>query len=238
VREVQGVMQGFVSDTLDPEQLGRVKLRMPTLDQDYVSGWAFVASPMSGPSRGFFYSPEVGDEVLVAFEHGNIDHPYVIGYLYNGRQKPPESELTNRVILTPGGNTLRFEDKDGEKKIVLRTSAGMVLEMDEKGQKVTLSDAGGETITLSVKDGQILIDAGSKAIVNAPKIELVQGSTEPVILGNILSNYLDNILNTALVTHLHAGQMCLGILPVTPAPPSTPIPPATAVIKSQRVTTG
>jgi uncharacterized protein involved in type VI secretion and phage assembly len=238
MREVQGVVHGFIKDTKDPDKLGRVKLRLPMLDPDYESGWVPIASPMSGDSRGFFFSPEVDDEVVVAFDNGHIDHPYVIGFLYNGSQKPPETELKNRVILTPGGNTLRFEDKDGAKKIVLKTSAGFLLEMDEQAKKITLSDAGSEVMTFTAQDGKIKIEAGMKVVINAPAIELEEGATHPVVFGDSLVNYLDNTLKIALDTHLHVGQLALGILPVTPMKPAVPVPPATSAINSLKVKTG
>jgi len=238
VREVQGVIHGIVKDTADPAKLGRVKLQLPTLDTDYESGWVPVATPMAGPSRGFFFSPEIGDEVLVAFDNGHIDLPYVIGFLYNGSQKPPETELKNRVILTPGGNTLRFEDKDGAKKVILKTDSSFVLEMDENAKKITLSDAGSETITITANDSKIKIEAGAKVVINAPQIELEENAAHPVVFGDSLVNYLDNILKIAIDTHMHPGQMALGILPVTPMIPAVPVPPATTAINSVKVKTG
>lgn len=238
MREVQGVIHGFIKDTADPSSLGRVQLRLPTLDADYQSSWVPIATPMAGPSRGFFFSPEVGDEVLVAFDNGQIDHPYVIGFLYNGSQKPPETELKNRVILTPGGNTLRFEDKDGAKKVILKTDAGFVLEMDEQANKITLSDAGSEVITLTAQDGKIKIEAGAKVVINAPQIELEENASHPVVFGDLLQNYLDNMMKIAFDSHIHPGEMALGILPVTPAPPVPPMPPATTAINSVQVKTG
>ena len=238
MREVQGVIHGIVKDTADPAKLGRVKLQLPTLDTDYESGWVPVATPMAGPSRGFFFSPEIGDEVLVAFDNGHIDLPYVIGFLYNGSQKPPETELKNRVILTPGGNTLRFEDKDGAKKVILKTDSSFVLEMDENAKKITLSDAGSETITITANDSKIKIEAGAKVVINAPQIELEENAAHPVVFGDSLVNYLDNILKIAIDTHMHPGQMALGILPVTPMIPAVPVPPATTAINSVKVKTG
>jgi uncharacterized protein involved in type VI secretion and phage assembly len=241
MRDQNGVLRAIVRDTRDPSDLGRVKLNIPSFDPNYLTGWVPIASPMTGPSRGFFYSPEVGDEALLAFDNGEIDHPYVIGFLYNGQQKPPETERKNRVILTPGGNTLRFEDKDDAKKVILKTSGGYVLEMDESedAQKISLSDASGESITLTVQDGKIKIQAESKVVVEAPKVELVdEGATHPLVFGDVLLRYLDTTLNTALQTHLHPGQMALGILPVTPAPPVVPFPQATSAINSQKATTG
>lgn len=240
MRGQNGVLRAIVRDTRDPENLGRVRLSIPTFDPNYLTGWVPIASPMTGGSRGFFYSPEVGDEALLAFDNGQIDHPYVIGFLYNGQQKPPETERKNRVILTPGGNTLRFEDKDGAKKVILKTAVGYVLEMDEEAKKISLSDADGESITLTVDDGKIKIEAGSKVVIQAPKVELVdEGATHPLVFGDNLLDYLNNHLNVDLHSHTHPGQMALGIFPVTPM---TPIPlsirSAPDSINSDKATTG
>jgi phage baseplate assembly protein gpV len=180
----------------------------------------------------------VDDEVLVAFDNGQIDHPYVIGFLYNGSQNPPETELKNRVILTPGGNTLRFEDKDGDKKVILKTEAGFVLEMDENNKKITLSDAGSEIITITSQDSKIKIEAGAKVVINAPQIELEENASHPVVFGDILQNYLDNMMKVVFDAHMHPGEMALGIFPITPAPPVPPMPPATTAINSVQVKTG
>jgi len=147
MREIKGVVQGFVESTDDKEGLGRVKLSFPWLDQSYQTEWVQIAWPMSGGSRGFFFSPEKGDEVLVGFDNGNFDHPYVIGFLHNGKQKPPEKERKNRVILTPGGHTLRFEDKDGEKKVILKSSDGLQVTLDDQKKSIELT-GGGRILTM------------------------------------------------------------------------------------------
>lgn len=85
-----GVVIGIVTNNRDPDGLHRVKLRFPWLGAEDESNWARVATPMAGPGRGFYALPEVDDEVLVAFDHGNVDHPYVVGSLWNGQDAPPE----------------------------------------------------------------------------------------------------------------------------------------------------
>ena len=68
---------------------------------------------MAGPSRGQFYSPEVGDEALVAFEHGDFDHPFVVGFLWNGVDQPPESDRKKRVIVSVSGHRITLDDSPG-----------------------------------------------------------------------------------------------------------------------------
>jgi len=87
---LNGVVTGVVTDVDDPQKIGRVKVQFEWLADDYVSDWARVAMPGAGPSRGMVWMPEVGDEVLVAFEHGDPRRPIVIGGLWNGTDTPPE----------------------------------------------------------------------------------------------------------------------------------------------------
>ena len=87
-----GVAGAIVTDNMDPDMLGRVKVRFPWLDSDSAvddTYWARLVVPMTGSGRGSWYLPEVGDEVLVAFEHGDIRRPIVIGGFWNGSNQPP-----------------------------------------------------------------------------------------------------------------------------------------------------
>ncbi|ETX05496.1 MAG: hypothetical protein ETSY2_22635, partial [Candidatus Entotheonella gemina] len=88
---VYGMVVAGVTNNQDPEGLGRVKVKFPWLSDRDESHWARIAMPMAGPERGFYFLPEVDDEVLVAFEHGLIEWPYVLGALWNGKDTPPES---------------------------------------------------------------------------------------------------------------------------------------------------
>ncbi|WP_435210111.1 phage baseplate assembly protein V [Streptomyces sp. bgisy034] len=87
-----GVVIGIVRNNRDPQGLGRVKVELPWLADGTLTDWARVAVPMAGPGTGFFFLPEPDDEVLVAFEHGNPEVPYVVGALWNGKDRPPVTE--------------------------------------------------------------------------------------------------------------------------------------------------
>ncbi|GGK00714.1 type IV secretion protein Rhs [Streptomyces camponoticapitis] len=82
-----GLVSGTVTDTQDPEGSGRVKVRFPWLSDEYASDWARTAQS-GGTSGGEAFIPEVGDEVLVGFEHGHLDRPFVLAGLYNGKDRP------------------------------------------------------------------------------------------------------------------------------------------------------
>jgi uncharacterized protein involved in type VI secretion and phage assembly len=154
MRTVPGVVTGIVKRVDDPKRLGRVQLGFPWLNPSYRTDWAPIAAPLTGKSRGAFFMPEIEDEVLVSFEHGSFDHPFIVGFLWNGEHKPPETDLKNRVILTPGGHTLRFEDGNA-KKIILRSSRGheVVLDDSPAGQTITVKTRGGQSLVLDDKAG-------------------------------------------------------------------------------------
>ena len=110
--------------------------------------------------------PEVDDEVLIAFAHGHFDHPYVIGFLWNGVDTPPETDTQMRVIKTPGDHELRFEDQPGAKKIVIRSSSGHEITLDDSptGQSVSISTAVGLSIVLDDKLQSIELKGGGRTL--------------------------------------------------------------------------
>src|SRR5215469_7546777 len=113
MRRMDGVAIGIVKE-IDPRE-GRIKVEFPWMKPVVRSAWAPVASLIAGKERGAYFMPEIDDEVLVAFEHADFDHPFIVGFLWNGVDKAPETTNKNRVIKTPGGHQLRFEDGGGKK---------------------------------------------------------------------------------------------------------------------------
>lgn len=184
---IYGVVPGVVKGVEDPEKRGRLEVRFPWLsDEDKAhASWARVATMMSGPDRGSWFMPEPDDEVLVAFEHGDPQEPYVIGYLWNGQDKPPitgSDPFTKvRRLKTVSGHQMDFDDRDNKEKVVVTTHGEHLLEMidappTEKGIKVTskgghvahLDDTAlGKGITVTTKAGhEIHMDdlAASQAV--------------------------------------------------------------------------
>jgi len=152
MKQYNGVVIGIVKE-IDPT-LGRIKVDFPLLKPPQRSNWAPVASLLGGKKRGVFFMPEIDDEVLLAFDQGDFDHPYVLGFLWNGADPSPESNGKNRVIVTPGGHTLRFEDSDGEKRTILRSSGGQEIILDDKDQSIQLRGGGR---ALLMKDDKVQI---------------------------------------------------------------------------------
>jgi len=154
----QGVVVGVVTNNKDPENRHRVKVRFPWLDADNESNWARVASVMAGGGRGAYFLPEVDDEVLVAFEHGCIDYPYVIGALWNGTDKPPESNEDglnkHRTIHSRSGHVIRLNDKSGEEtiEVIDRTGSNKLI-ISAKDNTITIEAQ--SDITITSKTGKL-----------------------------------------------------------------------------------
>jgi uncharacterized protein involved in type VI secretion and phage assembly len=161
---MRGMTIGIVTSLDDPEGQGHVGLKFPGMAGDLRSARARVATPLAGSARGAWLMPEVGDEVLVAFEGGHLEVPYVIGSLWNGVDLPPETDPKHRIIRTPGGHELRFEDTEGAKRVVLTTSAGFTVEMDDSAKTITLKTPGQLSVTLSDADDSVEVRGGGRAV--------------------------------------------------------------------------
>lgn len=177
--EQKGVAVATVADNEDPEKQGRVKLSYPWRESDKDSDWARVATPMSGSKYGAYFLPEVGDAVLVAFKNGDIHHPYVIGSLWTGKQKPPEDNASGdndkRVIKSRKGHSVEFDDNKSEAKVKIETEAGHKIVMNDKSgsEKITIEDkSGSNTITMDSAKGEISISGDKKISLSAKKVNI------------------------------------------------------------------
>ena len=170
-KPIPGVVQAIVTNAKDPEKLCRVKVKFPWLSDTYESDWVRTVQVSAGNGYGSVVVPEVGDEVLVAFEHGDLRRPYLIGGLFNGQDRPPEGtvptidESSGKVIrrdfFSRTGHRLSFTEKEGSAEgILLKTSDGKyVLEMSKTNHKITLSAEGEIEIDATGSPGNITIKA-------------------------------------------------------------------------------
>jgi uncharacterized protein involved in type VI secretion and phage assembly len=201
-RGAPGVVVATVSDVKDPLESGRVKLKFPWLSEEYVSDWARTVQLGAGKDRGATIVPEVNDEVLVAFERGDMRRPYVIGSLYNGMDKPKpgpvplvdsgSGAVNRRSMVSRRGHRIDLLDQDGKKEgIVVRSGDDKVrIEMDSTGMKITVHSDG--TVLVEGPKG-VVVDAGTgKLELKGQSIELtakagvkVDGGTGPV---NVATN--------------------------------------------------
>jgi uncharacterized protein involved in type VI secretion and phage assembly len=154
-----GVVIGVVCNLDDPEGQARVKVRYPWLtDEEHVhSGWAPIVRPMGGKERGHFFMPELDDEALIGFEHGDFSHPFILGFLHNGVDLPPDDDIDNKVrrIKTVSGHILEFDDRGGRERVLLKTQGGHLLEMKDAEGTIEIKTDLGTSITLSDEPSQI-----------------------------------------------------------------------------------
>ena len=144
----KGVEVGTVVDVNDPNGEGRIRVDFPWMGGENKLYWAPVATLMSGGSRGSWFMPEVGDEVLVAFEQEDVEHPFVIGFLWNGKDKPPETSSHKRLLKSVKGHTILLDDSDGGEKIEITTGQGLKITMDDTNSSIQLN-GGGRIVELS-----------------------------------------------------------------------------------------
>ncbi|WP_448266108.1 VgrG-related protein [Nostoc sp. DSM 114159] len=188
------LLVGIVTDNKDPEAWGRVKVKFPTLTEEHTSDWARVVAVGAGQNRGFDCLPEVNDEVLVGFEHGDIHRPYVIGGVWNGKDAPPEKvrdSVTNgvrlRTIKTRVGHTLQFVEEDkGTSKTGIRveTKDGHKIYLNDSQRCIEIETKGGHRIkmddmakSVSVKStGNMSLDARGNIDISATGTITVKGA--------------------------------------------------------------
>lgn len=191
----QTLLVGIVTDNEDPKGLGRVKVKFPTLTEEHASNWARVVTIGAGNQRGFDCLPEINDEVLVAFEHGDIHRPYIIGIVWNGKDAPPNTVEDNvqdgkvrlRTFKTRTGHKIQFveEDKGASKAgAYIETSKGHKLRINDSEKMVEIETSGGHKLRLNDRDasitisstGNMKIEAKGNIDINASGVITVRGS--------------------------------------------------------------
>jgi uncharacterized protein involved in type VI secretion and phage assembly len=156
---VQGLLIGTVTEI--DASLGRVKVAIPEREHD--THWAPVAAAMAGGGRGAFFMPEVGDEVIIGFDRGQFDHPYVVGFLWNGQDAPPRTDGKIRVLRSVNGHELTFYDPP--------VSGG------DKGY-IRVTDAHGNQVELA--NGRITVTGVGLIQIQAPVVTINGRIVAPV----------------------------------------------------------
>jgi len=183
LRTRAGVAVAVVVNNSDPEGLGRVKLQFPWSVDESESYWARVVTFMAGDDRGGYFLPEVGDEVLAAFENGDAEHPIVLGALWNGEDRPPETnadgENNIRRIKSRSGHQIVFDDTGGGEKVQLHSAAGHEITLDDAagGEKITVRDKSGSEIVLDAVAQKISIKSGMSISLEGQTIEIKAAAT-------------------------------------------------------------
>lgn len=187
---VNGVVTGVVTDIGDDDELARVRVSLPWLSDGYVSDWVRVVHPGAGPDRGSVLLPEVEDEVLVAFEQGDVRRPYVLGGLYNGQDRPPleagavdgsSGESQRRGLVSRLGHRVVLDDGRQTPGIVLVTAGGAAeIVLDDKSTDLRITAKGkievtGGTIGLSARKIEVTADADLS--LTAPNVTVEADAT-------------------------------------------------------------
>lgn len=194
-----GVVIAQVTDNEDPEELGRVKLAMPWLSDTYESWWARVTQLGAGKDRGAVWIPEVDDEVLVAFEHGDPRRPYVVGSLWNGVDRPPlgsglfdHGAVTRRGFVSKKGHRLVFFDDDGQSGVATITADdGLRISLNQTETTIKVTSSGKIEIAGT---GEVSITSNSNVTVEATgKLDLkgsagvsIDGGPQVAITGAVV----------------------------------------------------
>ena len=193
-----GVVTGQVTNLNDPDNLGRVKVKYPGIANDLESHWARLVSPMAGAERGFYFLPEINDEVLVAFEHGDINRPYIVGALWSSKDKPPlpnseavaSGKVNKRIIKSRSGHTITIDDTDGAEKIsIIDKTEKNLFEIDSKNNAISINSAADITIegkaNLTLKGKTVSIEAtqGGNMDLKANNLNL-QANAKATLKGN------------------------------------------------------
>jgi uncharacterized protein involved in type VI secretion and phage assembly len=181
-----GLYPAVVSDVVDSDGQGRVKVQLPwTPDADgsRYEAWARLATLMGGSNRGSWFVPDVNDEVVVGFEGGDPRRPYVLGGLWNGSDSPPDSmdsggKNYRKLLRSRNGVKMTLDDTDGQEKLILETPAG---------QKVTLTDGPGSVDVEDSNGNSVRMDSSGITITSSAKVT-VTASTAEVSAGMLTVN--------------------------------------------------
>jgi len=252
-----GKYRGFVSDNHDPEHRARLRLTVPSLLGEEVTGWALPCMPYGGlKDQGQFTVPEIGAQLWVEFEEGELAHPIWTGTFWQQDGDAPvnlDSDApSKRVVKTTAGHFLEFEDKEGEEYIHLEHKLGAVLDIDKNGS-VELSDAQGANLTLNADASEIVLkDAnGNLLTMNASGItaEDSNGNQIEMAAGGMTLKGQKVVINASLVTlageggePIIKGQSFLSLFmthmhPTAVGPSGPPIPQGEMSTLSTKVMT-
>ncbi len=188
-RKFYGVTVGKVINLVDPMMLGRVQVQLPFIDDTDLSAWARVAVPMAGIAHGHYFIPNIGDEVLVAFEQGDINAPYVLGSLWNATSPPPlpSPVVQIRKLRTPIGNEIMFTEVPPSITI-----------MTPQGQTITMTPAG---VQIQSAASVINMTPDGITVTGNPKLTLVASGSIDITAPNVS-------INGAATTELKSAGVC------------------------------
>lgn len=211
-----GKYRGLVLVNVDPQNQGRLKAIVPEVLGVFPSNWCLPCTPYAGTLSGLFTIPMVGSGVWIEFEAGDVNRPVWTGCWW-GTAQIPINEL---------GMPSPFTTK------VLRTDTGLVISLDDATQKITFSDAA-QLNQMSMQVGVTQVKSKFLMTLDAQLILHGEAAVHPAVLGDQLLAYLNQLV-MLFNTHTHPGELAVGLLPVTPAPPLPQFLPAPPTLLSNK----
>jgi uncharacterized protein involved in type VI secretion and phage assembly len=149
---------------------------------------------MAGNDRGTWFLPEVGDEVLVAFDHGDVQHPYVLGALWNGQDQPAgensDGQNNTRRIKSRSGHELIFDDTSSAEKVTVKTKAGHTLVLDDTpgGERIEIKDkTGANSIVIDSVQNSIAVESAMQLKIKSSMVEIEADATLTIKAGAVLT---------------------------------------------------
>lgn len=179
MKQFSGVCPAIVVDNVDPDNSGRVKvqLSMVSADEKAYEPWARIAAFMAGKNRGGWFIPDVNDEVLVAFEAGDVRRPYVVGGLWSNTNPPPETAQTHnnkKVLRSRNGVKITLDDQSGRESFIVETPDGQRIMLTDAPPAVEISDSNGNSIKLATTG--MIVNCAAKVTINASTVEINSGT--------------------------------------------------------------
>ena len=181
---IDGVLIGIVTALNDPETLGRVRVKFPVMvsaeGTEIVSAWARVATFDAGSGRGATFLPEIEDEVVVAFENGDLRNPLILGAVFGGKNKPPdletlleqENKVRSRRMTSRTGHVFEMVDEKSKGQILLKHGTKpLSMTFDEATSGIKIEATNGE-IELTNGKASIRIDKSGKVTIEGMGVEI------------------------------------------------------------------
>jgi phage baseplate assembly protein V len=162
-----GVAEGIVTAVEDPQRECRVRVKLPWFDADEITDWCPTVNVFAGNGYGSTWTHEVGDEVLIAFVHGDMRFPIVLGGLYNGADKPPSSRQGDRnekVLRSKAGHEIVVDDTPSRLGVRITTKAGHRLVLDDRADRIELMTKSGHGLAIDDRTGDLILKATTVSI--------------------------------------------------------------------------
>ncbi len=190
--QMPGLVEAIVIDNVDPDQLGRVKVKFPLLPGSPESFWARLVMPMAGRERGWMTIPEPDDEVLVGFEHGDFNKAVIVGSVFNGVDTPPyaneDGDNNLRVFQSRSGHRLTFDDTAGAERVELILHNEEIRVIWDSAEKVLSVYSGKDIIieakeTISLKCKDFILEADKSISVKSGTSTTIETGTSLAVDG-------------------------------------------------------